>query len=212
MFRQNFQGSLKTAPNGSIIIKECLCILAILRSQIPEPFQGLGEKQLAFQRRLGLPALHQFVDPAGAGIAGRLMDLDVLIEVVGMEGAEQAAGSPGLNPQHLPVVSVAHGARPSHFHQRIAVYKEFQLTGLCPVALFKHNPHVHLMCVDIQAQGTLVWPVAQKISPNKPLNHFDLIFIGALTGHTSLFPILSYRPKRNTGNSAFPKFGDKVSI
>lgn len=140
------------------------------------------------------------------------MGLDVLIEVVGVEWTEQAAGCPSLNPQHLPIVSVAHGARPSHFHQGIAVYKEPQLAGFCPTALFIHNSHVHLMRMDIQAHGTLVWPVAQEIPPNKSLNHFDLVFIGTLAGHTSFLPVFSYRPKRNAGNSAFSEFGDKVSI
>ena len=140
------------------------------------------------------------------------MGLDMLVEVVGMEGAKQAAGGLSLNPQHLPVVSVAHGTRPSHFHQRIAVYKELQLAGLRPAALLKHDSHVHLMRMDIQAHSAFVWPVAQEISSNKPLNHFDFVFIGALAGHTPLSPVFSYRPKRNAGNSVFSEFGDKVPI
>ena len=93
-----FYGISKAAPNSFIIIKKCLCVLAILRSQIPEPLQGLGEEQLAFQRRLGLPALYQFVNLSGTGIAGRFMGPDMLVEVVGVEWAEQAAGGPSLNP------------------------------------------------------------------------------------------------------------------
>lgn len=61
--------------------------------------------------------LHQLVHPEGAGIAGgRLPFPDVLVKVVGVEGAEQAAARPGLQPPRLPVVGIEHGTGPAHFH------------------------------------------------------------------------------------------------
>lgn len=65
--------------------------------------------------------LHQRVHLEGTGVAARLMLPDILIEIVGMEGAEQTAARFGLQPPCDLVVGVALGPCPAHFHQRIAV-------------------------------------------------------------------------------------------
>lgn len=142
----------KTAPDRSRAVKEALCVITILRLQIPEPFPGTGKKQFAFQRRPGLVCLHQLVHPEGAGITGRLQFLNITVKVVGMEGAEQAAACLRLQASYLLIVSVAHGMGPAHFHQRIAVGEQGQFALSAPVALFPHDPHVHIVGVQIQGQ------------------------------------------------------------
>ena len=68
--------------------------------------------------------LHQFIHLQGTGVAGWLPFPDVLVKVVGVEGTEQTAARPGLQPPHLPVVGVAHGAGPAHLYQRVAGFKK----------------------------------------------------------------------------------------
>ena len=78
-----FEGTFcasKAAPDGSRVVKKSLCVITILRRQIPEPLPGTGKKQFAFQRRSGLVCLHQFVYLEGAGITGRLLLLDVTVK------------------------------------------------------------------------------------------------------------------------------------
>ena len=81
------------------------------------------------------------------------MGLDMLVEIVGVKRAEQAAGGPGLYSQYLPVIGIAHGPCPAHLHQRIAVFKQCQFAGLGPAAFLPHDPHVHFVGVKIQRQG-----------------------------------------------------------
>lgn len=68
--------------------------------------------------------LHQFIHLQGTGVAGRLPFADVLVKVVGVEWAEQAAARPCLQSPRLPVIGIAHGAGPTHFNQRIVVFKK----------------------------------------------------------------------------------------
>ena len=73
-----------------------LFIAAVLRRQIPETLSRTGKKQFAFQGWPGLMGLHQFIHLQGTGVAGRLPFADVLVKVVGVEWAEQAAARPCL--------------------------------------------------------------------------------------------------------------------
>lgn len=156
--------------------------------------------------------LHQFVYLEGTGIIGGLLILNVTVKVVGMEGAEQAAARPGLQPPHVPVVGIAHGAGPAHFHQRIAVGEQGQFALPAPAALFPHDPHVHIVGVQIQGQGTLVRFVAQQLPSYKPFHYLDFIVIGTLAGHTALPAILSKRPERDTGNVGTPKVRQEIAV
>ena len=202
----------KTAPDRSRAVKEALCVITILRCQIPQPFPGTGKKQFAFQWRPGRMCLHQLVHPEGAGITGRLLILNVTVKVVGMEGAEQAAACLRLQAPYLSVIGVAHGTGPAHFHQRIAVGEQGQFALPAPAALFPHDPHVHIVGVQIQGQGTLVRFVAQQLSSYKPFHYLDFIVIGTLSGHTALPAILSKRPERDTGNMGTPKVRQEIAV
>ena len=118
--------------------------------------------------------LYQLVHPEGAGITGRLLVLNVTVKVVGMEGAEQAAACLRLQAPYLSVIGVAHGTGPAHFHQLIAVGEQGQFALPAPAALFPHDPHVHIVGVQIQDQGTLVRFVAQQLPSYKPFHRVGM--------------------------------------
>ena len=89
--------------------------------------------------------LHQRIYLEGAGIIARLMLPDILIEIIGMIGAEQAAARPGRQPPYDLVVGVTFGPCPAHFHQRIAVDEQGLPALPGPPPLLPHDAHVEGM-------------------------------------------------------------------
>ena len=156
--------------------------------------------------------LHQRVHLEGAGVAARLMLPDILIKIVGMIGAEQAAARPGRQPPYDFVVGVTFGPCPTHFHQRIAVDKQGLLALLRPPPFLPHDTHVERMGVNVQRQGALPGLVAQQLIAHEFLNDLDFIIIGALPGHLPLFAIVPQGPERDTGGTGAAKIASEVPI
>lgn len=156
--------------------------------------------------------LHQRVHLEGAGIAVRLMLPDVVIEVVGVVRAEQAAARPGRQSPYDLVVGITFGPRPTHFYQRIAVDKQRLLALLGPPSFLPHDTHMKGMSVYVQRQGAFPGSVPKQFIADKPLNDLDFIVIGTLPRHTAFLPVIPQRPKRDTSCTGSAEVLSKISV
>lgn len=134
-------GRSESVPNEPFPAQEGLLIPAVVTRQLPQAFPGFGQEQFTFQRRAGLMCLHQLVHPEGAGITARLPLPDVLVKVVGVERAKQAATRHGRKAGVLVVVETL-APRPAHLHKRVSVREQRLLAFPGPVPLLPHNAHM----------------------------------------------------------------------
>ena len=148
--------------------------------------------------------LHQRIHLEGAGVAARLIFPDVVIEVIGVGGTEQAAARPGRQPPYDLVVCVTLSPCPAHLHQRIAIDKQRLLALLGPPSFLPHDTHVEGMGVYVQRQSALPGLVAQQLIAHKFFNDFDL-------GLEWILPRSPSYSSRNYGNIV-SKTSEKIRV
>lgn len=74
---------------------------------------------------------------------------DMVIKIVSMKRAKQAAACLSFQPPNILVVCVAVSSCPAHLYQRIAVGKQRLLTLLCPLPFLPHDAHMEVVGVYI---------------------------------------------------------------
>ena len=93
---------------------------------------------------------HQFIYAKGTGITIRFVFLDIVVEIVCMERAEQAAACPGFQAPNVLVVGVAIRPGPAHFDKGILIFENGLSALLGPVPFLPHNTHMQIVSVNVQ--------------------------------------------------------------
>lgn len=185
-------------------ILKCLHIVAVHRSECPDPLPGPGQENTVLDLALRLAPLQHIVELDHIGIIGGEVMLEMLEEVIFMERADHAGAGLTVQPPLLQIVAVGVFPLPAHINKRKFVLEHPVLTGEGPIRFFLGESDVKLVGTNILLTQMLIGPVSQQLTAYKLLNQDDLVI--ARTSAALDLAGLSFcvqRPKGHGGNTAF---------
>ena len=187
-------------------ILKCLHVVAVCRSECPNPLSGPREKDAVSNVAVWLALFQHIVELDHIGIIGGKVELEMLEKTVFVERTNHAGAGLTVKSPLFQVVLIGILPFPPHLNERIFILEHLMPTGKRAVRFLLGKSNVQFMCLHIFRPQLLVWAVSKQLVPYKFLNLEDFVVHSTGTTPNPAWLSLSIQcPKGHSRHAVFPK-------